>query len=60
MAQSEISQSVLSQWIVNKIYPDENAIMTLVMDRTNWKFGKSNIKYLVLSVCYKRMPIPLF
>ena len=27
MAQSEISQSVLSQWIVNKIYPDRKSVV---------------------------------
>jgi hypothetical protein len=30
------------------------------MDRTNWKFGKVNINYLVLGVAYKGMAIPLF
>jgi len=32
----------------------------LTMDRTNWKFGKSNINFLVLGVAYKGMAIPLF
>jgi len=33
--------------------------LILVMDRTNWKFGNSNIKILMLVVCYKNMAIPL-
>ena len=36
----------------------ENWILT--MDRTNWKFGKANINFLVLGVAYKGMAIPLF
>jgi hypothetical protein len=32
----------------------------LTMDRTNWKFGKANINFLVLGVAYKGMAIPLF
>lgn len=30
------------------------------MDRTNWKFFKVNINFLVLGVAYKGMAIPLF
>jgi len=30
------------------------------MDRTNWKFGKTNINFLVLAIAYKGMAIPLF
>jgi len=37
---------------------DEKWILT--MDRTNWKFGKANINFLVLGVAYKGMAIPLF
>jgi hypothetical protein len=29
-------------------------------NRTNWKFGKANINFLVLGVAYKGMAIPLF
>ena len=28
--------------------------LTLCMDRTNWKFGKVHINYLVVSIAYKR------
>jgi len=30
------------------------------MDRTNWKFGKANINFLVLGIAHKGMAIPLF
>jgi hypothetical protein len=32
----------------------------LVMDRTNWKFGKSNINMLMLGIIYKKICFPLY
>lgn len=32
----------------------------LTFDRTNWKFGKTNINFLVLAVAYNGVAIPLF
>ena len=29
------------------------------LDRTNWKFGKTDINILMLSVCYQGVAIPL-
>jgi hypothetical protein len=31
----------------------------LVLDRTNWKFGKLDINILVLSICHKGIAIPI-
>jgi hypothetical protein len=33
--------------------------LILVLDRTNWKFGKSNINILMLRVSYKNVAYPL-
>ncbi|HSX13018.1 MAG TPA: transposase [Chlamydiales bacterium] len=33
---------------------------TLILDRTNWKWGKSPINILVLSVAYRGISIPIF
>lgn len=60
MASYSICQRVLARWIVSRISSDPDSRLTLSMDRTNWKFGKANINYLVLAVCYKGMAIPLF
>jgi len=60
VARFRIGQAILAKWILQKICPDEDSRVVLTMDRTNWKFGKSNINYLVLAVCYKGMAIPLF
>lgn len=32
----------------------------LIMDRTNWKFGESDINILMLSIAYKGVAIPVF
>lgn len=32
----------------------------LVMDRTNWKFGKKDINILMLGIIYKRICLPLY
>ena len=32
----------------------------LTLDRTNWKWGKSNLNFLVLAVVYKGAAIPLY
>lgn len=34
--------------------------MDLIMDRTNWKFGKSDINYLVLTARIGKITFPLF
>ena len=31
----------------------------LVFDRTNWKFGKKNINFFVLAICYETVSIPI-
>lgn len=33
--------------------------VVLAMDRTNWKFGKHNINFLVIALCYHSVAIPL-
>ena len=37
-----------------------NGSYQLVFDRTNWQFGKSNINYFVLAICYRKVSIPIF
>lgn len=48
----------LGPWLLSWFYsPFE--LISLTMDRTNWKFGKTNINFLVVGVTYKRMAIPI-
>ena len=44
--------------LIYSLLPDEPPYQ-LSMDRTNWKFGKTDINILMLSVCYKGVAIPL-
>lgn len=44
--------------LIYSLLPEEPPYM-LSMDRTNWKFGKTDINILMLSVCYKGVSIPL-
>ena len=37
-----------------------NGSYRLVFDRTNWKFGKKDINYFVLAICYRTVSIPIF
>ncbi len=46
--------------IFASLVPIEQCGWILTLDRTNWKFGKTNINFLVLGVAYKGVAIPLF
>jgi len=52
-----IDQGLIAR-IVFSMLPLE-APYRLSLDRTNWKFGKTNINILMISVCYKGVGIPL-
>ncbi len=45
--------------IVIKLFPLEGKWL-LILDRTNWKWGKEPINILMLSIAYKGISIPLF
>lgn len=49
------------EWVAKLIFAllPEKGPLVLVMDRTNWKFGESNINILMLGVCYKNVAFPL-
>lgn len=53
----EMDYDLIARMIANWL-PKEPWILCL--DRTNWKFGKININFLVLAVAYKGIAIPLF
>lgn len=49
---------VLAAYIVQQISFDSKFI--LILDRTNWKFGKTHINLLVLSIAWHGISIPIF
>lgn len=57
MAEAELPMKLASSLIFNML-PIKGKLI-LVMDRTNWKFGNSNINILMLGVAYRAIAIPL-
>ena len=54
---SELCSELLTKLIFN-LLPKKDSLV-LIMDRTNWKFGKININILMLGVSYKNVAFPL-
>lgn len=57
MADFDLPMKLISTFIFG-ILPEKKKLV-LVLDRTNWKFGNSNINILMLGICYKNIAIPL-
>lgn len=55
----KIEQSDLAKCII-KMFDLKGCKLTLALDRTNWRYGKSDINLLVLSVCVLGCSIPLY
>lgn len=54
-----IDYEAFAKNIVLKVFSTIPA-MDLILDRTNWKFGKKNINYLVLAASIGKLTFPLF
>ena len=57
MATSNFSMELVAK-LIFKLFPHQDKV-TLVMDRTNWQFGKKDINILMLGIGYKNMAFPL-
>jgi transposase len=57
IANSSFCPSQLISFIMNILNLDET--ITLILDRTNWKFGKTHINILYLAISYKGLGIPI-
>ena len=55
-----IPQSSMSKLIATIVGIKKRDSIKLILDRTNWKFGKTHINFLFLSVGLKGIAIPLF
>jgi hypothetical protein len=53
----DLCEDLISKFIF-RLLPDNNHV-GLSMDRTNWKFGKSDINILALGITYKGVAFPL-
>lgn len=47
-------------WFIMTLFAFFNGNYYLMMDRTNWKWGKKNINILMLAVAYKGIAIPIY
>lgn len=54
----KLDQIVCARWVVSLLGLDDKP-WTLVVDRTNWEFGKTPINILMISVMHHGMGIPL-
>lgn len=57
MAEFDLPMKLISTFIFNLLPVKNN--LTLILDRTNWKFGTKNINILMLGVSYNDVAIPL-
>ncbi len=55
----EIDQDSLARLLV-RLVPVGDGPWRLTLDRTNWKFGKAEVNFLVLGVAYRGMAVPVF
>lgn len=58
MKEFSFSERIYVQFVW-KLFVGKKNWVALSMDRTNWKFGKSNINILMLGISYKGTAIPL-
>ncbi|PTT73232.1 hypothetical protein DD829_20145 [Chryseobacterium sp. HMWF035] len=57
MADFDLPMKLIFSFIFS-ILPEKGNLV-LVLDRTNWKFGSSNINILMLGIYYKNIAIPI-
>jgi hypothetical protein len=58
-SQCTIDGADVAGWVVSVLGLDQEAVY-LSMDRTNWRWGKSDINVLMLSIVYKGIAVPVF
>ena len=54
----KFDQSIIFQ-VIQTLFPLPKKLI-LIMDRTNWKFGKTHINFLVISIACKGIALPIF
>lgn len=55
--QVSLPEDKLALLIQKFVFDDPHHKHTLVLDRTNWKFGKTHLNFLCLSSCYKNQTV---
>jgi len=57
-AEVEFDLDKLGLFLVSLFFESDDA-MHLILDRTNWKYGKANVNILVLAAVYRGVAIPI-
>lgn len=60
LRQVSFSQASLSKLILRIMGIEEKDKISLIFDRTNWKFGKTHVNFLFLTVVHQNISIPIF
>lgn len=55
----EIDREVLA-WLLVRLFPAGEGPWYLTLDRTNWRFGKAEINFLILGIAHGGMALPVF
>jgi len=55
----EIGQDALAR-LLARLVPVGEGPWRLAMDRTHWRFGKTDINFLVLGIAYRGIAVPIF
>ena len=54
--QFDFTQETIAKFVLSFISDEK---LVLCMDRTNWKFGKTSINFLVIAIAYKKIALPI-
>lgn len=60
LRQISLPKNNIAQLILAILGFERDEKLTLILDRTNWKFGRSNLNILFLSVVWRGVGVPLF
>ncbi len=58
LSKFEIEENKIANFLLN-LYPGDKNKLYLVVDRTNWKFGKLDINILTLCIVYEGIAFPI-
>lgn len=60
MQQVTFPPNVLAPLLLRMMEIESHTPLPLILDRTNWKFGKTNCNILYLAALHQGIAIPLF
>ena len=55
----KVDTGIIALWIFNLFFPESKKVY-LIIDRTNWYWGKNKINIFMLGIAYEGLAIPLY